>query len=497
MNADDLPVTAAPPRKRQQRIRLPIQLGATNEFVLRDFQPHVLAIEETPPSPFTAVVLWSIVALLLVALVWTFVSRIPIMTTAPGKFMSDTRTKVVQSLNAGTVEEIRAEPGTKVVAGQVLVALDPHVDRAKLVSAENDLSLNRAMEQRVMAELGPSHQSGRAQGATAEMSELEDHLAEAQLAAQRSKIAGDRAQVREAQANLAAGRATLAEYEQRLHQDAALARSAQPLVPEGAISGQQYTQLQDQVIVDDGQLASQRQVVEQLVAAQSAAQKQLEEDTQTFASARYQDLETTVSKRYDLSSQYAQAKRDAALDLLRSPVDGTVQSVDVASLGTVVQAGQTVATVEPADAPLIVEADLPAQDVGFVKIGQKTRIKVTAYPFEQYGSIAGKVIWISPTADAATNLASLPVGESHQPVTPSTQPPQSSGTDQTQAGAPPPLFYRVKVAPEQTWLETEGERRIMRSGMTVSVDIETGRRRVLDFFLDPIVKYLNDGMAVR
>ena len=77
------------------------------------------------------------------------------------------------------------------------------------------------------------------------------------------------------------------------------------------------------------------------------------------------------------------------------------------------------------------------------------------------------------------------------------QPQQSSGTDQTQAGAPPPLFYRVKVAPEQTWLETEGERRIMRSGMTVSVDIETGRRRVLDFFLDPIVKYLNDGMAVR
>lgn len=498
MNADDLPTPSVPSKGAQQRrIRVALRAGATSDAVIRDFQPHALAIEETPPSPFTAVLLWSMVALLLVALLWAWISHIPIMTTAPGKFMSDARTKVVQSLNVGTVQEIRVKPGAVVSKGEVLVALDPRVDHAKLTSAGKDLSLNRLEERRVLNELGLHGDRTSVPGATAEMTALESRLASAQLAAQHSKIEGDRAQVQEAEANLAAGRATLAEYEQRLRLDGDLAKAAQPLVPEGAISGQQYTQIQDQVIVDDGQLAAQRQQVEQLAAALAAAQKQLEEDDHSFESARYQDLETTASKSYDLASQYAQAERDSALDRLRSPVDGTVQSVDVASLGTVVQAGQTVATVEPADAPLIVEADLPAQDAGFVKVGQETRIKVTAFPFEQYGSIPGKVVWVSPTAEATSNLSSLPTGESHQPNTPSTQNPQTSGTDQDQAGAPPPLFYRVKVEPERAWLDVDGQRRAMHPGMTASVDIETGQRRVLDFFLDPVVKYTANGMGVR
>ncbi|MHB8816119.1 MAG: HlyD family efflux transporter periplasmic adaptor subunit [Steroidobacteraceae bacterium] len=59
----------------------------------------------------------------------------------------------------------------------------------------------------------------------------------------------------------------------------------------------------------------------------------------------------------------------------------------------------------------MVEVDLPAEDAGFIKLGQKTEIKVTAYPFEQYGSIRGKVLWISPTADSNSDLTSPPEGE--------------------------------------------------------------------------------------
>jgi hemolysin D len=469
---------------------------ASSVTILRDFQPHALAIEETPPSPFTRIMLWSLVTLLVTAVVWSSVSHIPIMTTAPGKFVTDAHTKVVQSLNTGTVKNILVRPGDAVVKGQILVNLDPKVNLAKVDSTGRDLGFNSLQQRRIHDELSGRPDSVSTPGVTPEMMALERRLAAAQLSALRSKIDVDDAQLREARANLAAGNATLDEYVKKEAADADIAHSAAPLVAAGALSGVQYSQLEDQLIVDEGQLMAQRQQIEQLAAALTAAQRQREEDKRTFAAERYQDLESAAAKSYDLTSQYAAATRDADLDHLSAPGNGTVQSVDVGSLGTVVQAGQTVATIVPSDAPVVVEVDLPSEEIGFVKVGQKTQIKVTAYPFEEYGSITGTVLWVSPTADSTSDLASLPEGDSHQPVTPPPQSPPQAGTDETKGPAPPTLYYRVKVQPQQLWLDAEGQRRMMRPGMTASVDIETGQRRVLDFFLDPVMKYISNGITV-
>ena len=467
-----------------------------NRLVLRDFQPHVLAIEETPPSPFTRLVLWSLVSLLVTAVAWSWLSHMPIMTTAPGKFVTDAHTKVVQSLNSGTVQSILVKPGQTVADGQVLVKLDPHVNQARLNSAASDLGFNRLQQRRILRELGGQPDPAATPDVTAEMLSVEKRLAAAQLGTQRSKLEVDEAQIRQARANLAAGRQTLDEYSEREAQDSGLERAAAPLVAEGALSGQEYVQLKDQVIVDRGQLAAQREQVEQLSAALTAARKQRDEDARAFEAQRYQDLESTAGKSYDLASQYAGAARDADLDHLTAPVRGTVQSVDIGSLGTVVQPGQTVLTIVPTDAPIVVEVDLPSQQMGFVKVGQKTQIKVSAYPFEEYGAIPGKVLSVSPTAESTSELASLPEGESHQPETPPQQGSSSSDADGQKGSSPPTLYYRVRVQPEKMWLDAEGQRRTMRPGMTATVDIETGQRRVLDFFLDPIVKYVSNGLTV-
>ncbi len=465
--------------------------------VMRAFQPDVLAIQETPAAPFTGVLLWSMVSLLLVALAWAWIGRIPIMTTAPGKFASDANTKIVQSLNTGTISGILAKPGDLVTKGQPLVVLNPQVDRQKYLSAAGALGLNRLEMQRALVELGRRAWTPGKSREHSAMAALETSLAAAQRGEQRSKVAEDRALVVEAQANLAAGDATLAEYKQRLRQDRELAEAAAPALPEGAISGQEYIKVEDQVISDQGDLASQQKKVVELAAAVASAQKQLDKDVRTFTADRYKDLESAASKNYDLSSQYRQADLTVKMDVLRAPIDGVVQSMAVVSLGSVVQSGQTIAIIEPSRAPLVVEADLPAQDAGFVKVGQAARIKVTAYPFEQYGSIPGRVLWISPTADPTSDLSAIPIGESHQPETPSAATMTGSATSQSGSSAPPTLYYRVKILPERTWLDADGVRRTMRAGMTVSIDIATGHRRVLEFFIDPILKYVNSGMVVR
>lgn len=330
---------------------------------LRDFQPHALAIEETPPSPFTGILLWSLTSLLLAALIWAYFSELPIMTTAPGKFVTDAHTKIVQSMNAGTIHGIFIKPGDTVSAGQVLVTLDSGVDLAKLASSQEDLGLNEVQQWRILAELG-EHEASHTAGAIPVITSMEERLADSQTGAQRSKLAVDRAQVHEAIANLLAGKALLAEYATKAARDRDLSQAAAPLVTEGAMSGEDYTQLANQTTVDEGQFVAQGQQVHQLAAALVAARKQLQEDVLTFRSNRYQDFESTIGKSYYLKSQYVEAAREATMDRLRAPVAGTVQTVEIASLGAVVQQGQTVATIVPRNAPLVVEVDLPAQDVG-------------------------------------------------------------------------------------------------------------------------------------
>lgn len=487
------PKDAAQARARSRR-----QRRRPEAPVLEDFQPHALAIQDQPPPRFARILLWSFAGLLVAAVVWSYFGKLPIMTTAPGKFTSETHVKVIQSLNSGTVSAILVRPGEQVHKGQVLMRLDPNVDAANLASQTRQLALDALVVRRLRAELDDSGHQSLPIGATPSMTVLERRLERTSIARERATLVEDRAKMRAAQANLEASVATLRGYVKRSAIATRLAKAARPLVAEGALSGSHYDQLEEQAVQDVGEAAAQRKQVLQLQQTLAGAREQLAKDRQDYAEKNYQSLEAAANTRFGLESKQAQAQRQYRLDWLRAPVDGTVQSVDVASLGTVIQPGQTLATVVPQGSPLVVEVDVPAQEIGFLHIGQPTRIKVTAYPFEQYGDIPGKVVWISPTAETSNSLQAPPLGENRAgDAGQSSSPAGTSGTSQNQAVAPPTLYYRIKIRPTRAWLSMNRQKLPMRSGMTATVDIQTGERRVIGFFLDPIVKYLNQGLAVR
>ena len=465
----------------------------------RDFQAHTLAIQETPPSPFTRMVLWGLALLIIVLLTWSYVSHIPIMTSAPGKFVTSARTKVIQSLDTGTVSAILVKTGDIVKAGQTLVELNPEVNQSALISRSHSLTLDRLEEQRIQAELSGATNMAPVSGETTSMVSLESRLQQSEMSHYQAHLADDLAQIQEAKAKLAAGQASLNEYAQRARLDRQIAFEAAPLVSQGALSGYHYDQLQDRALKEEGDLAAQKKEVVQLQQAQVAAQEQYAQDRTNFSKKLFRNWQNTKSQVYALSRKTSVAKEQYHLDWLRSPVDGVVQGVNVASLGTVIQPGQTVATVVPLHAPLAVDTDVSSQDVGFIKVGQQVEIKVSAFPFEEYGMISGKVTSISPTAEASNTVAAPPPGENHQ-----SESTASSAAPQTQDGepsasesAPPTLYYRVHIQPKQRWLLVDGIKHPMSAGMTVTVDIRTGERRVLDFFLDPVIKYLNDGLELR
>ncbi len=178
-----------------------------------------------------------------------------------------------------------------------------------------------------------------------------------------------------------------------------------------------------------------------------------------------------------------------SLKWLRSPIDGIVQRLDVTTVGQVVTPAQSLVTIVPDGTALIIEASLSNEDIGYVKVGQPVEVKVDTFPFQKYGSLRGTLVWVSADAeDKATASKDLDARSGAPATTPHPD---------TEAAGTTGYVYKVHIRTDRSQLTVAGEPRRLQAGMTVQADIVTDRRRIIDFFLSPVIKYLDEGMTVR
>ena len=150
------------------------------------------------------------------------------------------------------------------------------------------------------------------------------------------------------------------------------------------------------------------------------------------------------------------ADQRQSLQRMMSPVSGTVNEVAVTTLGEVAEAGQALVTVVPEGEALVVEAFILNRDVGVVHRGARTIVKLEAYPFTRYGSLEGVVEHISP----------------------------DSIVDEQRG-----LVFPARIRLTRTTLRlSSGEDTMLSPGMSATVEIVTGKRRVIDFLWSPVAK---------
>ncbi len=165
-----------------------------------------------------------------------------------------------------------------------------------------------------------------------------------------------------------------------------------------------------------------------------------------------------------LKSELSKAVRRNQLERLVSPIDGTVHELAAHTIGGVVTSAQPLLTIVPEDTPLVIEAFVLNQDIGFVSVGQTAELKFDTFQFQKYGTINGVITFLSPDAHEDEKLG---------PV------------------------YRALVKPEKLFFIIKGKETPVSPGMTVSVEVKTGKRRIIEFFLSPLIKYMDESLKVR
>jgi hemolysin D len=456
----------------------------------REFLPPLLEIQETPPSPVHRWVMWTLIALVFALLLWATVGKISIVATAPGKFIPDGRVKEVQPLEASIVKAIHVKEGQRVHKGDLLLELDPTLSAAELAANEDKYGFNQLEQARLTSELTHAASQLANSGQPAARVALEKRIRRAREQAHAAKLAGARATVEEKTQALAAAAATLTKYQETTAIAEERESSARPLVESGAISRVDYLQLKQDLAQNRNDLAAQDKTVQQAQAAVAEVTRAAEQVQRDRVADIYSDLDQRITSEASLKGDLDKSRQLYALKWLRAPVSGLVQKVDVTTIGQVVTPAQSLVTIVPDGTPLIIEATVSNEDIGYVKVGQPAEVKVDTFPFQKYGSLRGTLVSISPDAEeknAASRDADTRSGAN------ATSGSQKASGDTTNAG----YVYKVFIHTDQSAFQISGDSRAVQSGMTVQADITTDRRRVIEFFLSPVVKYMDEGLKVR
>ena len=456
---------------------LPFHFGSRDE---REFLPAALEIMETPASPAGRAIAGSIIGFFLLALAWAVFGRVDIVATASGKIVPTGRTKVIQPLDSGIVRAIHVQDGQTVGSGQVLIELDPTQNSAERNRLASELLTARLEAARLEAMLSdaPDPVAGfvAPPGAQPGQIALMDRLIRSASTEFRAKLAVFDRQVAQQEANRAAVAATVAKLEALRPLLRQQAEMRKVLYDREVGSKLAFIGAEQQRVEVERELTVQQRRLIEAEATLAAVIEQRREVEAGERRARLAALAEKLAEAERLEQELIKAEQRMREQTLTAPVDGVVQQLAVHTIGGVVTPAEKLMVLVPTESGLEIEAVVANKDIGFVHAGQMASIKVNTFPFTRYGLLQGEVMDVS--LDAAT---------------------PRSGAD-TADGLPETAHepgFTARVSLDRTSMEV-GERLVpLRPGMTVTVEINTGRRRIIEYLLSPLLRYQQETLRER
>jgi len=371
--------------------------------------------------------------------------------------------QILGSQDGGVITDIMVREGDLVAKGQLLIKLDP-------TRSNSSLGENRA--QLIGLQVKAARLSALAGGVlfqpTAEMISVAPDVVKEEQQLYQSNLAELSVQQRIADQQLTQRREELNELTARESQLATEYRLAdqelsgtRPMLASGAVSEVEILRLEREVNKAKGELQQTRAQIDRVQASIVEAQEKLLGIDLEFANNAREQLTDTVTQINALSEAAAGLSDRVRQTNLVSPVAGTIKQLLFNTLGGIVLPGRDVIELIPADDTLLVEVRIRPQDIGFLAPGQEANVKVTAYDFVVYGGLEGRVEQIG--ADTVLD---------------------EEGN----------AFYEVTVRTRSADL---GADKPIIPGMTVEVDVLTGKKTVLAYLLKPVLRARQRALSER
>ena len=439
----------------------PLKNSKSNHETVWELMAEEAILDQEPLK--TRRLLYAIALSVVVMIVWATFAEVDIVTRGQGKVIPSRQVQILGSQDGGVITEILVREGDLVQQGELLLKLDQTRSQSSLGEnmAERSGLIVRAARLRAMVDGQPFEPSQVMLTETADIVYQEQQLYDSrleELEVQKGIARQQLKQRREELRELGVRRGQLGRELELATEE--LSRTT-PMIESGAVSPVEVLRLQREVNKAEGELKQTRAQLSRISASISEAEGKLAGVDLEFSNGVREQLADTVNRINALTEAGAGLSDRVRQTNLLSPVTGTIKQLLYNTVGGIVLPGRDIVELIPADDSLLVEVRVRPQDIAFMAPGQVANVKVTAYDFVVYGGLEGKVEQIG--ADTVLD---------------------EEGN----------AFYEVSV---RTTTVAFGKDQPIIPGMTVEVDILTGKKTIMAYLMKPVLRAQQRSLSER
>jgi hemolysin D len=463
-----------PMKEARARLRLAGRPAGVDPEAVH-FQPDSVMIEERPLPWFARSVVYVVVLLVVAAAIWASVSQVDRVVTARGKLITIDPLMIVQPLETAVIRTINVGVGDYVNAGAVLATLDPTFSQSEETADQERLGSMMAEARRIAAEIygEPFPPAAVDYPLEAKYLRLQVAVYAHRQAEYRAAVAANDADAAKLEAALVTNRNAQAGLEERVKVITQVEGMRDELF--NLQAGSRLNLLQsrlDRLSLTD-QLGEKKNQEKELEAQLASAREQKEKYINNWvreAGERLTQLQQQISTE---QQKLAAAERRHTLVVLRAPADGVVLELGQRSIGSVAKEAEPLVTLVPRDNKIEAEVDVDSADVARLRVGDAVRVKFDALPFQRHGTITGRVRVITENSFQPEKGAAAPASKD----------PEGK-----------PAFFRARVSLGPLTLQDVPKDFRLIPGMTTTAEILVGKRTIISYLLDPVIRLFDESL---
>ncbi len=411
-------------------------------------------LHKAPKRSRIVIYFWIITVIVII--VWASVTKVDEIVRSSGKIVPFGENKILQNLEGGIVEDILVKEGDSVKKAQILLKIKNIKSKSELAGYISKYKELYAKSKRLKAQAGLSLLSFDKKFFTnnQNLCTREKDLYDTNIKEINSKIDTLKKQIAQKNDQLAQAKTKVKNLQKSYRFISEEIKISKPMVEEGVKSKIDFLKLQREANSIKTEIDSTKKSIPQIYSSIKEIKSKIKDVKLLFKSQSQKELNSVLGEMDRIEEKIKAFKDSVSRTFVRSPVDGIVKKLYVNTIGGVVRPGMDLIEIVPNNKSLIAEVKIKPKDIAFIYPSQKALIKFSAYNYSIYGGLKGEVLSISP--DTTTDKRGK-------------------------------TFYIVRIKTDKDALFYGGKKLKIIPGMTVNVDIITGKRTILEYIIKPIL----------
>lgn len=440
-------------------------IGSKHE---NDFNPSFIVSATSLPTPLSRWLTYFVLLLIVITIIWACIAKVDIVATGQGKIIPNGQVKVLQSILSGKIDKIWVKENEYVQKDQILFVLENSESRIKNEQNKDALYHYKIKEWQTKLFLSVNKNKQYELSIpdfikTKDLIFQKSYIKE-NLNGYHSKIDNMNHQKSIVEQEITSSSKNVYKYQELLRIKKMKLNKINELYNKKMSTEIEKLEAEETVILTDHEL--QMEIINEIKLNESLVSydNEIIAIESEYKSQWLQQYEDTKLQIMSLEKEIKKLNYIIENSYIRSPISGYIQELSKFTIGGVIQSGEQLLVVVPEDMRLIGEAMIPSRDIGFVKKGMDAHLKLDAYTFTKYGLLESKLVHISTDAIEDEDMG---------------------------------LVYKTIYHFENPYLENMNGRQNIQTGMGLTVEIKTGERTVMEFFLSPIIKHFKESARER